>query len=735
MKCINPSIAVFIFSASVIFFEGYDAVAGLIHEDGVIRPFEANLAPVLDGRIDDRIWQNSAIEETFITYNPTRGDVLPQKTVVWMAYDSESLYFAFKCYDTDPEKIKTSITQRDHMFADDWVGLSLDALGNQQSSYDLFVNPDGIQGDILTSAVSGEDISPDFVWESAGCVTEEGYEVEMKIPLRSIRFKSGKEVRMGILFWRRISRLGTSGSWPEIVPGRSVFSVHAPVVYENLKRPLMLEVLPSFTYGSQNDRETTQNWGDGEDTKEFGAGLKYGITSSVIADVTYNPDFSQIESDAFQAEVNRRYPIFYNEKRPFFMEGTDIFDFSIIDHGMMLTAVHTRQIVDPLWGGKLTGTVGKLSFGVLSAGDEFPGYAWDDGKNPNENKKATFLVGRAKYGLGGDNYAGAIYSGRSFVGDDNHVVGGDISFRFWGNHRGTLSILNSLSSDDDGERNGLGVNADYAYNSRSFGFAMAYEHYDSDFEMASAFLMRTGIDRGWIFLGPNFYPNPEKWFWLRRISPGLVYAHVYDHVTEMHDSYLNVHLNINFTKQGYFYGEIAYDRESWEGRMFDKWNLNASGGIQLTNWLRLGGDMGLYEGIYYWGDPAYLGYAYSASGYFTFQPNVKVSQSFDIYHQTFNRSSDHEHIYDIQIINSRTTYQFNKYFFVRAILQYDSYEERLLTDFLASFTFIPGTVLHLGYGSIFERRKWHQDQWILGSGKLTEARRGLFFKASYLWRI
>ncbi|MDH5715120.1 MAG: carbohydrate binding family 9 domain-containing protein, partial [Candidatus Aminicenantes bacterium] len=169
----------------VIFSAGPEGEA-----DKILIPVRASVPPKIDGSLDDEAWEGSPLTKEFITYNPLYGEVLPQKTVIWLAYDSKNLYFAFKCYDTEPEKIKTSITKRDNIFSDDWVGLSLDSLGNKQSSYDLFVNPNGIQGDILNSAVGGEDVSPDFVWYSAGMLTDEGYQAEISIPLRSIRFKS-----------------------------------------------------------------------------------------------------------------------------------------------------------------------------------------------------------------------------------------------------------------------------------------------------------------------------------------------------------------------------------------------------------------------------------------------------------------------------------------------------------------------------------------------------------------
>ena len=198
----------------------------------VIQPYLVTTPIKIDGNLDDEVWKNPPIDKTFITYNPRPGNVLPQKTVLWVAYDSQNLYFAFKCYDTEPDKIKTSITKRDNLFSDDWVGIRLDAMGNGQSAYDLFVNPSGIQGDIYTTVNNGEDGSPDWVWQSAGKITDQGYQVELKLPLKSIRFKSGKEVKMGLLFWRRISRLGVSDTC-------SVAQGLAPVVLIYLPSPLL----------------------------------------------------------------------------------------------------------------------------------------------------------------------------------------------------------------------------------------------------------------------------------------------------------------------------------------------------------------------------------------------------------------------------------------------------------------------------------------------------------------
>ena len=150
--------------------------------------------------------------------------------------------------------------------------------------------------------------------------------VEIRLPLQTVRFSGGDAVRMGLVLFRRISRTGISASWPEMAPGQWVFDRPAHLVFSSLRQPPLIELLPSITYGISQTRATPDRWDDADGKGDFGVSGKYGITSNITLDATVNPDFSQVESDAFQVEVNQRFPVFFSEKRPFFMEGMGLFD-------------------------------------------------------------------------------------------------------------------------------------------------------------------------------------------------------------------------------------------------------------------------------------------------------------------------------------------------------------------------------------------------------------------------
>ena len=209
---------------------------GILKKENVLYPPQTTEKPRIDGILDEDTWRTPPLKKDFISYDPFYGDKIPYETLVWMTYDSKNLYFAFRCFDPEPQKIMASKNGRDEMWLDDWVGMTLDSLGTKQTIYGLYVNPNGIQGDLVETIIVAEDPSLDLAWESAGKIISNGYQVEICIPLGSIQYKSGKKVKMGIMFRRRLNCLGMKGSWPRQKIDQRLFNVLMPVVLKGLDK-------------------------------------------------------------------------------------------------------------------------------------------------------------------------------------------------------------------------------------------------------------------------------------------------------------------------------------------------------------------------------------------------------------------------------------------------------------------------------------------------------------------
>jgi hypothetical protein len=694
--------------------------------------------PVIDGVLNDAAWQSPPMSlGTWLSYNPMFGEKLAQQTEVWLAYDREYLYFAFRCLDPEPSGIKTSITRRDTQWNDDWVGLGLDTLGTRQGSYEMFVNPSGIQGDILNSNTSGEAVEPDWVWDSAAKRNARGYEVEIRLPLKSIRFRSGPQVRMAILFWRRVSRLGMSASWPSLPPGKPFFDRHAVLVLGELKQPVKLDLIPNATYSWNQERQAPTQWGEADSQPDAGITVKYGITSNTTLDGTYRPDFSQVESDAFQIEVNRRYPVFYGEKRPFFMEGMGTFELAGSGgDGNMRTAVHTRKIIDPLYGLKLTGSAGKLNFATLSASDEGPGTG--DVAAPLLGKSAYFNIARAVYSLNKGRYVGGLLVDRRFGNGYNRVGAGDVVLPFRENHRFSATMIGTRSRDSGAatHRSGMAGQTSYNFNTKRYSLNLQLEHYDTNFRMDTAFYNRTGYSGGNFYFARSFYPDQKKHAWFKRFVPFVFAQGGKDRPQGGAETFAMAGVRFHFTRQGFLRFDGARGQTPWRNHVFQTRLWRLMGGGQAFGWLNLQWYSSFNpRSVYYDSEIPYAGRERYLSLSGTWQPSSRINQQLSVDRSTFFRLAGGERVYAVSTLNSRTTYQFDRRFSVRTIVRYGSSRKRILADFLAAYEFVPGTVAYAGYGALYDRRGWDGTDWLPGQGSFLNTRRGFFFKVSYLYRL
>jgi hypothetical protein len=691
-----------------------------------LKPLRTNTPPVIDGVLDDPVWTQAPSETGFITWRPDFGKHMHEKTVVYYAYDRENLYFAYRCYDREPSKIKASVSARDTITQDDWVCLNLDTFNDQQSLYALYVNPLGIQGD---SRFEGgvEDYTIDVVWFSAGRIDAEGYAIEVRIPFKSIRYRDREPVEMGIIFERNISRLSESGTYPALDPvrGFDFLTQTRPLHFTDIKHYTLLEILPAFTYG----RTSLIEGGSLKPQKaksELSLTGKYGLTSQLILDGTINPDFSQVESDAGQVDFNLRYALYYPEKRPFFLEGREKFTLAATEDGNPLdSVVHTRTIVDPLFGFKLNGKVGRRDT-IASI------YALDELAPGSPQDYAHVTIARYKHALSDDSFIGGVWTGRFEGSRYNIVAGSDGYIRVnpssFFSYQALAALTKSAGGSDEVE--GHALNFLYYYQTRNHLFEVTFQDLGKDFMTETGYLTRNGLSRLKVGFLPMIYPKSRLFL---RIDAIFHTINIRDKFSGLFETYNTFDLRLIMPRNTMLTAGGRYQTEVFLGRRFGRSGFRLIGTSQMTKQISLNMRYVYGQKIRYVESP-YQGRGSDASLSTTYLPSENLNFGLALAYSNFFRSADGTKEYDYTIIRSANTYQVNKYLFFRAIVEYNSFYKRMMTDLLASFTYIPGTVIHLGYGSLYEKLEWREGDYV-PSDRFLETRRGFFFKVSYLWRL
>ncbi|MEW5899932.1 MAG: DUF5916 domain-containing protein [Acidobacteriota bacterium] len=699
---------------------------------GILKPLKTSTPPALDGELNDPVWAEAPSVTGFKTFIPDFGRHLSEETVAYMAYDSENLYFAFQCFDRDPDKIKATLSKRDDIRTDDMVCINLDSFNDQQSLYAFYANPLGVQMD-SRYASNQEDYSVDFVWYSAGKVHDRGYVVEMRIPLKSIRYASGERVEMGIFFERRVSRRSEHGSYPALDPAKGYFFLTemAPLEFFGLKKYTLLEVLPAFTY--KQDHTSSEGLLRRERAApDLSLTGKYGLTPSLILDATYNPDFSQVEADAGQVDVNLRYDLFFPEKRPFFLEGSENFNLAGISpqKDFLQESVHTRNIIDPQAGLKLTGKIGrKDSLAAIFAADE----TLDLGGLPAAGGEyAYFSIVRYKRALSADGSLGLFFTDREEGGRFNRVAGSDGQIRLGKSSLLSFHLLGSWTRvrEESPREDGHALSLDYLYDTRNMKVRLGFQDLSTDFQTSIGFLTRNGLSRVRAELHPKFYPRSKV---LPRIDLTLSSSQLRDDSSDLWETENEVSLGLTLVKSSRITLGYGYSTEVFLAQRFDTSGWFIQGSSQLTKHIYLRLTFRDGQGIRY-ADVPFQGRGKRGVAGMTYQPSENINWTLDFTYADFFRHPGGEKIYDYTIVRNRLTYQVNRYLFFRGIVEYNSYRRELLTDLLASFTYIPGTVIHVGYGSLYQRTRWADGAYVSAEDFL-ETKRQFFFKASYLWRL
>ncbi len=714
-------LGIFLFSAVVVI--GFAAESERLPP---LNPFRTDTPPIIDGVLDDPVWTQAPSETGFKTWRPDFGKDMHEKTVVYYAYDRENLYFAYRCYDSEPSKIKASITARDTINRDDWICLNLDTFDDQQSLYALYVNPLGIQGD---SRFEGgqEDFTIDVVWYSAGRIDAEGYTIEVRIPFKSIRYRRREPVEMGIIFERNISRYSESGTYPALDPARGLdfLTQTRPLRFTDIKHYTLLEVLPAFIYGrdSMIDRGTLEPQ---KARSELSLTGKYGLTSQLILDGTVNPDFSQVEADAGQVDFNLRYALYYPEKRPFFLEGREKFNLAATEEGNPLeSAVYTRTTVDPLVAFKLNGKV--------SPNDTIASiYAMDELPSGSPENYAHVAIARYKHALSGDSFIGGVWTGRFEGPRYNVVAGSDGYLRVNPSSYFSYQALFSLTKppDQGNEVEGHALNFLYFYQTRNHLFEVTFQDLGKDFVTETGYLTRNGLSRLKVGFLPMIYPKSRTFL---RVDPVFHTINIRDKFSGLFETYNTFDLRLIMPRNTTLIAGGRYQTEVFLGQRFGRSGFRLIGTSQVTKRVLLETRYVYGQKIRYVESP-YQGRGSDATFGATYLPSEKLHFGLALAYSDFFRSVDGAKEYDYTIIRSENIFQLNKYLFFRAIVEYNSFYKQMMTDLLASFTYIPGTVVHLGYGSLYEKTAWREEEYV-PSDRFLETKRSFFFKVSYLWRL
>jgi len=485
-------------------------------------------APVIDGKLDDDVWKSAPVFKDFYQWRPSDTSPASARTEVLMGYDSHFIYFAFHAYD-DPAKVRASVAKRDSIFDDDSVGLLLDTFNDKRRAYELFFNPLGIQQDGFLTEGGNDDFSVDIVMESKGMVTGDGYTVEIAIPFKSLRYEAGKDKLWGVHLLRQIKHVnGEQDSWMPISKDQSGLLSQAGHItgLEGISTERTLELIPSLTLSETGKRKapiTVAQIAQGgrfvNEPLKFDLGLtgKYSLTPQVTLDFAVNPDFAQVESDQLVVTANQRFPIFFDEKRPFFLEGIDIFRTQI-------AAVHTRTIVDPDYAVKLTGKVARNTFGLLLASDNSPGNFNEDERPRADprllDKNASVGILRLKRDIGkSDSFIGFLGTYRRFVDTNNELGGFDGRFRLDKQTTFSWQVLGTRSRRQfffpeqgqtlDRKENGFIYAVDYNKDGRHFGHEFSMVGRTRYYLAEVGFNRRNNTNNPNWFIRYNSEPKPK----------------------------------------------------------------------------------------------------------------------------------------------------------------------------------------------------------------------------------
>jgi hypothetical protein len=478
---------------------------------------------VMDGDLSDPGWKGATKVDTWYETNP--GDNVPPKvkSVGYLTYDDKFLYAGFEFFDPEPEKIRAPFGDRDNVPSwTDYGGIILDTHNDGRTAWLLLANPHGIQYDAITDdGGNGEDNSPDLFWEASAKITKEGWTLEIRVPFSTLRYPKVNPQRWRIMLYRNYPRAFRYQMFTSTLPrgGNCFICRTGPLTgLENLPSGGHLVVAPYVTVKEQGvPRGDLGTPLVNKPARVNGGGdVKWTPNEHTALDGTVNPDFSQVESDVAQIGVNERFALFYPEKRPFFLEGIELFSTPI-------QAVYTRSITSPRWGLRATGKLGDSAYTALISQDRGGGSVILPGPNGSDfvdqDSQSLAAIGRLRQDIGTNrSFASFLVTDREVSGGGyNRVYGPDFQWRIGKTETITGQLLLSNTQtpnrpDLTPEWNGQKMNSHaadiwYAHSSRLWDWYTEYKDFGTGFRADDGFVPQVGFRENYGEAGYTFRPT------------------------------------------------------------------------------------------------------------------------------------------------------------------------------------------------------------------------------------
>ena len=759
----------------------YDGRAKNVHVD--IPRIDTVVA--IDGVLDEAVWKRAARLTGFSQYQPVDGLPAVEPTEVLTWYASDAIYFGVKAREIHGNVVRATHANRDNIDSEDQVQILLDTDNGRQIAFLFGVNPYGVQQDGTRSAqfaggaggpqASGGgfrninplegsvDLNPDYYFESKGRLVDGGYEVEIRIPFKSLRYQDARVQSWGLHILRRVQHSGFQDTWAPAIRANANFLGQSGTLdgLRDLRRGLVLEATPTMT--AHADRAPTiGNGRDYQQKGELGGDVRWGIRQNLTLNGTVNPDFSQVEADVGQVLLNERFALFYPEKRPFFLDGLELFD-------SPNQLIYTRQIVAPTAGVKLTGKLGRLNIASIIASDDKL-YSWSGDHSP------LFGVSRLRYDFGSANTLGAVLTAREDGNDYSRVADADFRFYhsklYWAQFQAAHSWTDSLGN----QKTGSIFQGDWDRTGRAWGFHYTLRSLDPGFRAASGFVNRTGIIETRAFNRITFYGTPGalvqtygSFFGLDRIWNNEGSRHGLEESTESMTPSATIRggwLVSGALTHSYF----AFDPSLYSGLtvehsapavdtvaftvpdpLSDQWGGSFS--LTTPTFRTFSGTAAMTIGQVPVFREAAPGRSSRIDAVLAFRPTTAIRSTMQFSRLTINRRSDGSRFSSETIPRLKVEYQVSPPIFLRVVGQYAARSRTPLrdrdgnpilvngvldtgetsnqfsADWLFSYRPVPGTLVYLGYGSTLEEPREFRFQ------NLHRTRDGFFGKISYLFRF